>query len=783
MRGSRFVAVALGALATLLAGCGGGGGGTTGATTPQVAPTNAPGSGSSASGLVLPGLQSVNSATTYTVYQTNNSGLTQVAITPIGAGPPSSDLAWILVTTGAEILYPDGTVQLTDGLGNFDAALSTWAVANQQTLAANPNAQPEVFVVIPFVTPQAPLDTTVVAYAPAGGPQLTNQGIMRDASGLRRANGSSVPVSELGSVQMYPRGVAMFDNEVRTYAIVGSDSSGDYVNLSQATITWSLGGCGVKSSGAGQITASSKDPVRATYKPPASGTFSTPDLVTATVQANGSTYCTTANAFYYDISGGVSITGTLADSTSKAVPNGIVSFYGGGREFYRGNLLALTDSTGKFTRVLPPNRSMTLVGGQAVVSGGKPSQATWYNLTPNSVNAGGSGTTIAAATYTETSAFQNPFKPLPPVDRAIRDAWSVSTIGTQNFPFNRPDNKGTFKACSLDAIINNVAGSASCATVSNGDYFQGWAAAYVPASGTATQWIFTQPASQDGGRRVMQISSTTSLASVIPAGVNDKNTQNMTCTAPTACWTFMEFYNPIGFAATITAPITSSNGALSGAPNGTILANDGGFNENNVVGGSFTVYMLRNEYSVGHQVQGQGLYSHAMSFSYATPGASVAAISNNWYNAAALLQSTLTFTRTPNANDPGFTFTATGSRTYYKGTTASATLGYSVAGSFNKDRSGQVTVTLTTVPGTDQSSVNSAIAFTYLAPGGTCPTGYPAPQNPPARICGQLTNPNLSSLAGNLGANVVADFTVDSTYYVNVILDSSLGGQISTFHF
>lgn len=775
MRG-HFAALGFSCLAAFLAGCSGGGGG--GSSIPSSSPT------SSASQLTLPAESTDYTQTTYTVWENTSSGTLQVGIAPIGAGAPSSASGWTVVTTGAEVFYPDGSVQLTDALGNFDASQSSWAQANAATLAANPNANPEVFIAIPFVSPQVPLDATVVAYANPNGPTEV-AAVMRDATGVRQRDSGSAPVAELTSVTLYPRGVAMFDNEVRTFTLVGTDSDGDYVNLSQASIAWSLGGCGSSAGGAGQVTESSKDPARAVYRPPSSGTFSSPDLVTATVSANGTTYCATSNAFYYDVSSGVSITGILANASAQPVTNGIVSFYGGGRLFYAGNLVAVTDSTGKFARILPPNRTLTLVGGNAAVSGGRPSQATWYNLNPNSVTAGASGSTIASATYAETSQFQNPFKPLPPVDRAIRDGYELSLVGIQNFPFNRPNAQGAFKTCSIDAIINNLAGSTSCTTVTSGDYFQNWEVTNIANSGVNTSWIFTEPSSEEGGRHVLQIATTSSVP--VTGGISDGNTAGLaTCNAQTPCWTYEEFYNPLGFTTQFTSPITSSNGTLSGAPSGTILANDGGFNESVGSGGAFQVYMLRNEYSVGHQVQGTPLYIHTLSFNYASAGATSASVSDDWYNGAGLVEGSLQMTRTPDAGDTGFTFTATGTRTYYKSSTAAVTIGYGVNGTYNTPshpRAGTVTVTIASVSSGDQSIVNAQAVYDF-EPGGTtsCPSGYPAAQNGQVRICGQLIDPNLSNLANNLGTNVVADFTVDTQFYANVVLDANLGGQLLTFH-
>jgi hypothetical protein len=181
--------------------------------------------------------------------------------------------------------------------------------------------------------------------------------------------------------------------------------------------------------------------------------------VTATVNANGSTYCASGSAFFFDPGQDVSISGVLQTSAQKNVADGIVSFIGGGREFYHGNLIAVTDANGNFKRTVPPNRALSLIGGQNAIVTGRPQNGSFYTLNPATVNAGASGSSVPSATYVESVPFENPLKPLPPIDRVIRDSYYVSNATAGNFPFNRPkagESAGSaFKTCSLDAIVNN----------------------------------------------------------------------------------------------------------------------------------------------------------------------------------------------------------------------------------------------------------------------------------------------------------------------------------------
>ncbi|MBV8643185.1 MAG: hypothetical protein JO225_04625 [Candidatus Eremiobacteraeota bacterium] len=715
----------------------------------------------------------MSNATTYTVYSAVLGGVPSVGLVPLGGGPPDAVNGWQAVTGGALVSYPDGSVQLTDVLGNFDSSQSSWAAANASILAVNPSYEPEVQIALVNVAPQNPLDTTIVVAAPNGGASST-AGHMRSPMSSRFASSATVG-NELASVQMLPRGVAMFDNETRTFTLSGSDTDGQYVDLHAAQIAWSVSSCN-GGAGAGTVTQGSNgDAARAKYTPPASGTFTCPDIVTATVTNAGSTGATTtvsasANAFYYDVSSGVKLTGTLASSSGKPVTAGLVTLYGGGREFYHGNLAAYTNSQGVFARTVPPNRTMTPVGGNITLNGTR-GTATYYTLSPSTIAAGAPGTSIAAATYTEGGPFVNPFKPLPPVDRAFRDAYALTGISIDQFPFGRPLASGKYPKCSIDAIVNAQSDSTSCAVVGDNGFYNNWT-----ATKSGSTCIFQQPAAQEGGRHLMQVAPATALAA--PYGISDAVTKAVSCTN-SACFTFADFYNPIGFTSTVNAPITSSNGALSGAPAGTILAQDGGFAEAASNGGAFTVQYLRNEYTVGHQVQGSPLYAHTQSFGYASSGASSAQISDNWYNAAGAASGTLSLTFTPNpSTGVAWSYTGSGSRSYYKGSSVSGTLQYSISGQQNSDHTAQSTVTITQSP--DPNSNGTAIVLNYQAPTQGCPSGYPAPASGSvARICATLANPNVTNLQGQY----VAYFTVDPTNMVTVALDPNLAqNTAATFH-
>jgi len=761
----RLYSLAGATLVAALTGCGGGGTGATagsGIISPQSTPTPP--------GITVPGPSPSNATTTYTVFSATVNGSLVIGLSPLGGGAPDANNSWTAVSIGAEIIYPDGSVQVADNAGNFDAAQSSWAILNAANLAANPQYQPEVqiFAATASAMPEIPLDTFVDAYAPTSGSTVT-AGIMRNAMAARFSSAAATTsTTDLASVNTFPLGIAMFDNESRQFSLVGHDSDGNYVDLSKAQVSW-------KVTGSGTVTQDPTDASKARYTPPSSGTFVTPDILTASVSVNGSSaFTASSNAFYYDTTAGVNVSGTLRDATSKSVAGGIVDFFGGGREFYHGNLFALSGTNGTFTRVVPPNRTLGLAGGTITTNGGK-ATASFYALSPQTLTVGGSGSTVAAANYTEGAPFVNPFKHLPPVDRAIRDAYYLGNIAREQFPFNRPDSNGGFATCSIDAII--TAASTTCATVAKNEYYSGWSVAQ-----SGSTYIFTQPSSQEGGRHVIEV--TTGVSSVTaPNSISDTNTKGFVCASGTPCFSFARFYNPSGFSAAITTPITSSQGALSGAPAGTILAADGGFNEAIGTNGSFQVYFLRNEYSVGHQVQGSPLYTHTLSYNYANGGAASATISNNWYNANGSQVGSMNLARTPGATASGIAYTYTANnatRSFFKGTTPVATFTYSISGTQNSDHTGNYTATLNSATSPsgpiDQSIVNSSIVFNW---GSTLPAGYPAPADGVTRAYGTVSDPNISNLQNG---SQIAQFTVDAAFFTTLTLDPAIGQSSAQFH-
>lgn len=734
MKAAHF-AMGLTAVATLaLTACGGGG--TTGGTTP---PVSAPGNPSG----TIPGPSSVNASTTYTVFQGQANGTTLLEVDPYGVTPQT--LTNVQAVPGAVVQYPDGSVQIADTLGNFDASQATYAnAANVADVQANPQDEPAVIVWGSGSGASAPVEAYVSIFSPQNTPVT---------AGASRFG--STPGTELSSVAVLPRGYALYDGEQRVYRAVAKDSDGKLINLNGSgyTVTWSLTlpkGCA--GSAAGSIAASSSDPTRAIYKAPKSGTFNSgcQDLVVATVTAGTVTTSGSGNAFYYDPATAATLKGTLTNASNGTVANGIVDLYGGGREFWHGKLFAITDANGNFTRLVPANRTLYPFAGNPVTVGNKTTY-NFFSVTPSQVSITGPGTTVTQNLAETSAAAVNPFKALPPLEQVIRDSATVNAIAYGDIPFGGVNANGSFPTGSLEAIISNPGPANATGTVSVGAY-RGWKYLW-DASGTKAS--FVQPSTQEGGRHAMEID--TGISTLAYAVSFNNAAATTACPSSAKCYNYVAYYNPAGIGA-VTAPI-----APSGPGSGAILTQDGSF----VAAGTttFTIGVTRNEYSVGHQTAGSPLYTHQIGVTQ-SPGASIA-FTNTWLNASGKTLGTYSGTRTVGTAPVLFTYSGSGTRTLYKADgSALTTINFSLAnGQMNDDRSGGFAVTFTS--GFSNATNNgTAVTWTLNAPGGT------------SLATGTVTNPNITGLQS---ANV-ATFTEDTSRNVTVTTDLNLGGNTVVFH-
>jgi len=715
-------------LGVALTGCGGGGGG--------AGPIVGGAGGSTPPSGNIPNPGPANSATTYTVYTGMLGTQSVVEVVPLGQGAPAY-LQGAATAPGAIVVYPDGSTQTSDTLGNFDASQSSWATANANALAANPNLEPEVTVVVPSsTTPPAPADLAVVAYAPNLGQVVTAGAAVHVLGALRLA--SSNP-ADFAGVTVFPHGIAMFDNETRTFHAVGQDSNGALVALNGASVQWSVATPSNCPAPAGKVTPLSGDNSTATYTPPASGTFpiGCQDEVVATIASSGTSFQASGNAFYYDPSQGVELSGTLNNAGGQPQGGAIVDLYGGGREFYHGNLFALTAGNGAYSRVVPANRTLYPVAGNVTTVANRP-QIAFFTVNPATIVVGGPGTSVSNETLTETSAaFVNPFKPLPPIERGIRDAYYLGQVARRSFPFGEPGANGQFPANSIGAILASPQPNGT-GTVQAGS-FTGWTYSWDGSGSVAT---FLQPQSQEGGRHLLLVT--------INAQYNGQS-----CPSGWACFAFVGYYNPAGF--------TSANAQQSG----TILAADGSW-EQQVSNGSFSANLIHNDYSVGHQTQGQPVYTHTVQYQQQSGTANVT-VADTWNNANGQQIGALNVTRTAGSGNVLYTYSGSGKRLYYKRDGSTVEVDYAInSGQQNSDRSGTFQIAVTASPNTQD--VGASVTWNENSASQIAQTHDLAQ--------GTVDNPNIP----NLQTGHVASWVEDTTLSVTVTEDPTLGGNTIVFH-
>lgn len=726
MNSKRLLVVAALLGGATLAGCGGGGGATP--LIPGATPTP-PSS--------IPSQSTMNSLTAYTVYQGTLGGSTFMEVMPLNVAPGTLQNAQPV--PGAIVQYPDGSAQVADVLGNFDASQSSWAQTNMNAILSNPNLEPEVIAFDPG-TSIIPSDAYVQVYSGSNSPVT--------ASRFVSAQGSATSATtELASVTVFPRGYALYDGESRTYHAVGIDSSGSLTSLAGSSISWSVAapqGC-ANQNGAGKVTADPNDSTRAVYTPPASGTFPSgcQDEVVATVAQNGASLSGSGNAFYYDPSTAVTLQGQLADSAGKAVARGIVDLYGGGREFYHGKLFAIADANGNFKTLVPSSRTLYPFAGNPVTVGSKTSY-TFFTVNPATVAVGGAGSTVTQNLQETALRAANPFKALPPIARSIRDSWMIADIGQDGLPFGGAQSGGTFANGSLEAIINSPGPANSTGTVTSGA-FKNWTFAW-DSSGTVV--VFQQPASQENGRHVLQI-----------AVAGPTMQYGGACPSGDSCFNFIQYYNPSGIPAGQSSPLSNAN-----LGSGTILTADGSFAQS-VNSSQFAIAMTRNAYSTGHQTAGAPLYTHVATYQQ-TPGSLTVSVSDTWTDAAGKKLATFSGSRTQGSGSVLFTYSGTGTRTLYKPDGSQlAQVAFSLAnGVLNADRSGGFQVTYTS--GLPNASDNgTSVTWTLNA------SGSP-------RATGVVDNPNVTGLQ----SGHVATFSLAPTRIVTVTMDLNLGGNVLGFH-
>lgn len=336
-------------------------------------------------------------------------GATTQVVSLTASGPPPG-LLGALPLAGALVTYPDGSTQLSDVLGNFDASQSSWAVANAAALAADPTIEPLV-VVASGLDGITPVIAFVDAYEPSG--PLVPGSAARQIMRVPVPQGTTPPA--LAGLTVTPASVSLFDVETREFHAVGADSSGARIGLGNVPVTWSLGkaaGCS-PAAPAGSLKPIGSDQSKIRYVPPTSGsaTSGCGDRVIASVTVAAGTLSASGVAVYSDHKASVKVSGTLVDGSGKGIAGALLDF--GKSNDVR--IIASTGSGGTFSVSAPSGATLSPVAGVRTGSGAS-AKLVYYPVSPASIQvpaAGLSGLKLTANIVTPTAKPSESPKPKP----------------------------------------------------------------------------------------------------------------------------------------------------------------------------------------------------------------------------------------------------------------------------------------------------------------------------------------------------------------------------------
>jgi virginiamycin B lyase len=378
----------------------------------------------------------INPLTTYTVYVGSAPTVGNITtIVPFAAGAPPDNLSGPVIAPNATILYPDGSIQTADALGNFDVSQSSYVKAQSTAISSDPGNAVEVYVMpATGAGSYQPDDQFVDAFEPSAG--LGPSATARSASGRRRS--AAAPPSSLAGLVVRPGFIGVTSVQRANFHAIGYNTSAMRVPLGGVSINWSVGkpaGCS-PSAGAGSLETVAGDPSKVVYVPPLTATFPTgcPDLVIASTTVNGATITASGQAFYRAVAVLVKISGTLVDFSGAPVPRALIDLYGNGQEsaasFTPGKDGVVTTSTGgAWSAFVVAGKNLTPVAMIVPTSG----SAQIVQLTPQSIPITGPATGIAFTTGVNPAS---PFSEYPVPAYSCGNIGQNPNCGGAASPFN-----------------------------------------------------------------------------------------------------------------------------------------------------------------------------------------------------------------------------------------------------------------------------------------------------------------------------------------------------------
>lgn len=549
-----------------------------------------------------------NQYTSYTVFAGTANNESVIDVLPIGT---TSSLPGAKAVAGT-VIYPDASVQLADGAGNFDAAQSSWAFLNQSTLLANPANEPLVDVAFFPASGAAPVPEEVSLSAYSSSSNLVPLEIDQASASV-----------ELATVAMAPKSAWVEDGHNRLFTLYGRDTTGAPFGLSKAQVRWTLAtatGCGAPR---GKISALPSDASKAVYSAPASASVAgaCADQVVATVTANATTYAGSGSAYFFDPKSSSKLAGTLTDASGKPVANALIDLYIQSADAAQGTLLVNTDVNGRFSRTVPSNRVMA-----PVVLSIANKKASGNVIAPATIDPRVVSAAALAAQSWKLGATAPVAKPVQPDYAALIHDASVSNAEMkEQLPLDAPAANGSFAAGSIEAILASPAPRAT-GTVASGDYRK-----YTYAwDATGTVATFTQPG---------PASEAETLAVTIHAAKVGANA----CATGANCYSFTQKH-------------------------GSMLLTDGAWSAQ-VASGKYNVTYLSNQYTSTHQAAGSPLYVNTTTLSQTLGSTGAVTLTQTQATASGTVLSQITTTHTPAVAPAVYTYTGS-VKNYPSGKTA-----------------------------------------------------------------------------------------------------------------
>ncbi len=379
-----------------LSACGGGGaGGSKGtvpgpSTTPTPVPSTAP--------QVTPTPAAVGSYAFHIISLVAGVSTTSVGLFPVANPTLPAGQTLGAPAANAVITYPDGSSQIANANGFFQAAASSYVQSHAQVIETNPLSIPYVRV------------SDATGAAQPGGANVV-------------AVSASVPSNRIVGLTVAPAGSEIFANG-SVLLIAQGTSVDDLVATPGSSIHWS-------DTANGTFTQVGPDSTQQIFTPSANTNTTTVDTVVATMSAPGvaKPYSASAQVTILPTSQAATVSGTVSGSPLNASADFILD--DSPHLFPSYNFLGLTDVNGNYSVTLPANQQFAA----AILSPSNVSQsfiAAMINgansYTSGNAGSSSAGVSLVPQTTSEDDSRDDASNAAPDPIVSVRDAWQAAML-------------------------------------------------------------------------------------------------------------------------------------------------------------------------------------------------------------------------------------------------------------------------------------------------------------------------------------------------------------------